>query len=643
MARPKNPNGVQAKIEKLIESPCPEELRTTLSHYLDKTSLFKNHIVTSETLSGSERKSREFKPGIDADNLICNVLLLHQILKDTQVVSEVIDGTIDNDYLKKILRKSEDELRKRFEAYAYWIYRISSLKKVLQEKTCNFSEDNLEDALQIEVGGIAISKNDPFILRAVRNLEELEESGRLNNPTAESYAEKAEAMLSLGFLDQADEYAASAIKIDETCSKAWFIRTVVALEGRKRAGNDYFNARLRGEDAEALSSEERWAEEMMEMASNEAELYEQRLREIIPRSILHWPKEPDSPSFNHDSRRIFARDIFVDMMFRAVHPLRSRRNIETKQVYAIHGMLEDYLSEAEDFPWVSNDPPPLAKVSLVEGFERDALEIVFAERDESLSRGFGFYHWNDDAVLIKDLKLLHLRYVTRNSSYVDHLRKFFDLVDQAVSSKFGTMFVFNPWINKIFTTHLVRLYGDDKASDVISDWSKKYESEVQSRGAEIILNRLRALFHHHFVRSNFASCIRVARQALLIPESSSCWIGVQDHTCQDGESRVLDRHFWTYLLVRSAIEEYKVNNSPGEEVIKALLAVERPREYFERDESFCISLEYSDDATIYYIPPYGESLMETSEWKDSLFRACNEGFVGSDMVNLANKIMTNLG
>lgn len=643
MARTKNSNGVQAKIEDLIESPCPEDLRRALIKYIKETDIFKQYIVVSQNMSAGGGSSYEFRPGHEADDLICNTLQLHILFKNTKVVTSIVEGTIDDAVLNEEIEKSEEELRKRFDAYAYWIYRLSSLKKVLKGRESDFKSRRLDDVLNVDRDDNVGARQEPFILRAVQNLESLEDRGRLISPTADALAEKATAMLSLGFYGRADEYAVRAIGLDKSCSQAWFVRTVVALEGRSKAEKELFSAHLRSQDAPALSSEERWAEERMEEVASKADDYEKKLKEILPQAIIHWPiEEGVSGVYQHSDRRMFARDLFIDLMFKAVRPLNFSKPIPSWQIYERNGLAEEYDYCMKDILPGRNDPEPEVEFEVVEGDEKEALKIIFNERDERLESWSPFYEARDNAIAIKEFKLLHLRYVTGNSRYNDHLKEFFERGYFGRPSEFAPMFVFNSWGNELFTTHLVRYYGIEGSFQAVSDWRLDYDLEVSGRGADIQSNRLRALFHYCFVRNQFSQCIKVANQAILIPPNKFDWRGVQDHTSECG-FRPLDRSFWTYLKVRAAVEEFKRNDSPGEGVLDALLSVENPRAFFEKEESYCVAEEYADDASVYYIPPYGDSLLETTEWADCLQQALNKRLLSGNNVDQAKAIIGNLG
>ena len=642
MARPKNPNGVQAKIEELIESPCPEDFRTLLNHYISKTKLFSNYVVSAKSLSGSAKNAHEFKPGNEADNLICNVLQLHMLFKDTKAVEGIIDGTIEDIELGNLLEKSEQELRRRFDAYAYWMYRLSSLKKTLKRREANFTQDRLDDVLDVDGDDIYGSTREPFILRAVQNLERLEDCGRLISPTADALAEKATAMLSLGFYDQAEEYSIEAIALDKACSQAWFVRTVVALEGRSKAGKEYFSANLRSQEAPGLSAEERWAEERMDDAISKAETYQTKLRQILPQAIIYWPKEEGATGrYLHPERRMVVRDHFVDLMFRAVKPINLHSRVPFIQGYECNGLAEEYAYSKKDFPINLGDAEPVADFEIVEGDEKKALDIVFSERNKSRNSWQQFYDYRDDLTPLKEFKLLHLMYVTGYSQYQDHLNEFFEKCSMGLPSRFGSLLAFDPWVNELYTTHLVRYCGVEKAAAAISDWRLEFDSEVNGQGADIQANRLRALFHYHFVRGQFSQCIQVADQALRIPPSNFFGRGVQDHSCENG-TRTLDQPFWIYLKVRAAVEAFKSDASPEQAVLDALLSVEKPKVFFEKEESYCIAEEFADDAAIYYAPPYGESLLETTEWVDCLTQALANNLLSDEKIRQAKAIVGNL-
>ena len=391
-----------------------------------------------------------------------------------------------------------------------------------------------------------------------------------------------------------------------------------------------------------MSAEERWAEERMDDAISKAEAYQTKLRLILPQAIIYWPKEEGTTGrYLHPERRMVVRDLFVDLMFRAVKPINLHSRVPFIQGYECNGLAEEYAYSKKDFPINFGDAEPVADFEIVEGDEKKSLDIIFSERDNGLNSWTNFYDYRDDTTPLKEFKLLHLMYVTGYAHYQEDLKEFFEKCSKGLPSRFGSLFVFDPWVNELFTTHLVRYCGIEKAAAAISDWRVEFDSEANGRGADIQLNRLRALYHYHFVRGQFFQCIKVANQALVVPPNKYDWRGVQDHTGETG-FRLLDQSFWMYLKVRAAVEEFKLSNSPDLDVLDALLSVEDPKGFFEKEESYCVAEEYADDAHVYYIPPYGESLLETTEWVDCLTQALADNLISNDSVQKAKAIIENL-
>ena len=366
------------------------------------------------------------------------------------------------------------------------------------------------------------------------------------------------------------------------------------------------------------------------------------MRQILPQAIIYWPKEEGaSGRYLHPERRMVVRDHFVDLMFRAVKPLNLRSQVTFMQAYECNGLAEEYAYSKKEFPIDLDIAESGADFEVVEGDVKKALDIIFRERDKSRNSWQQFYDYRDDVTPLKEFKLLHLMYVTGDSQYQEHLREFFEKCSMGLPSHFGSLFVFNPWVNELYTTHLVRYGGVEKACAAISDWRLEFDAELNGQGADIQANRLRTLFHYHFVRGQFSQCIQVADQALRIPPSNFFWRGVQDHSCENG-TRTLDQPFWAYLKVRAAVEAFKSDESPEQVVLDALLSVENPKAFFEKEESYCVAEEDADDAYVYHVPPYGESLLETIEWADCLTRAIANNLLSDERAQQAKAIVGNL-
>jgi len=207
MSLKKESGGVQATIERLTgKRPCPQYLRAALNKYLN-----------SPLFQGSRRPGQKIpqKQALQgADTLVMNALNLDQVFQgDTKTVTNIITKEISEVALRRKIEAAEGEIRRRFDTYGYWVQRIDALKSVLLDQSVDLKTVRLDARLAAMPAVGSLSQPTPFALRAIQQLEHIEERGRLAQPSANEYAEQADAYLSLGDFIRPEKKRGTPLKL----------------------------------------------------------------------------------------------------------------------------------------------------------------------------------------------------------------------------------------------------------------------------------------------------------------------------------------------------------------------------------------------------------------------------------------------
>lgn len=194
MSRTKENAGVAATLERLTgQNPCPEFLRNSFRKYLKGDG-------SPFRVEGRRRpseKERLAAPG--ADTLALNILELDEAFRgDTRTVTRIIGGELTPKELTQSLDFAEAEIHRRFDIYEKWVRRFADLKTLLADQSIDLRTVRLDERLRT-----ANSSTDrpyvrrPFAMRAIQELERVEERGRIGRLSAREYAEQADAYMAL--------------------------------------------------------------------------------------------------------------------------------------------------------------------------------------------------------------------------------------------------------------------------------------------------------------------------------------------------------------------------------------------------------------------------------------------------------------
>lgn len=608
--RKKEPGGVQATIERLTgQRPCPDHLRTAANKYL-KSDLFPtNHKLK---ISNKEKLSAP-----SADILMLNILELDQVFQgDTDVVVDIMLGRYIKEELNAKIENAESEIKRRFEIYSYWMQRIGSLKSILNDDAIDLKAERLDIKLTSFQHDSPVRTPAPFALRAIQQLETIEERGRLGRPTADECAEQADAYMALGDFVKADKKAQEAIDVDPNHARAWFVRVMVALKQRNLAVSDMQHHQMVAtEIAEPMSGQESWAREMADDAASKAAGFHSNLREILPKALLHWPKVNNK--YDHNEERIIVRDLFIDQVFSLVTV--RHYNISNRSLSEINGLGPEWalLNSSNYSADLMNDVS--SKQLPISNEEADILMQIAEEYDKQKNY---FYRLHDRAYFAKSFKLLHLEWLLDLDTYEKHWE------DWSLTIKHHGLFVFedcilkNDHLAQLWKMHEIR-HGDTQAVYAVLELWKKYtKSEFEEGVGRTLLKRYASLFEHLLARDNFKECQKVAQQAQQL-------VGGKNTIGFNGSLVIGDQYvipiqntlYWEYLETLAVINDAISGGLLNDSGIDILLDMERLSSSFGSIE-FCFwscSEECVEGCGYdYEVAPYGIDLTDKQIWFDAI-------------------------
>lgn len=621
MSRNRNENSILTTIERLTgKTPCPEYLRNSLNKYLYVENLFPGSVRKP----GKKTKGKLEKP--NTDSLVLNILALDEAFRgETELVSRIVMKDISSKELSEKIIATEEELKRRFDVYNYWIQRIQSLKLLLTDNSIDLKTMRLDEKLNnvpvIEFSSVPVS----FALRAIHQLEQNEERGRLGRPTADEYTERADAYLALGDYPKADLNAIKALESDETHPKAWFIRARVALLLRNKALNSMrFQEMVASEFADPMSAQESSAREMASEEVDRAYSYTRTLEEILPKALLHWPKLSHG-QYDHNELRTQLRDLFINHVFACV-TTDSYRNLDSRRFYVANGLGEEWKlkyrnlfnqaywdSKEETFQLEENEKFPL------EENEKLALKLIFDERDK---KGILFFDLFDKSKLAKDLKLLHMRWMFKLDGYEKHWQ---ELSDYASNSLGGDVLERNILrdsnLSKFWQIHLSMNEGENAVLSSLISWQLQVMENSQCSQNIVILTQLALFFHRQYAQQKFSTCVDICNFALKYTVDNGNPRSYQDsinHPYDEMIQMPVRRTlYWQYLKALSTIKALEATQIPSDQYIELLMQAESLSKSF-RDTTQCFWLESEEyeggGGSDWEVEPYDVDLRDEQIW-----------------------------
>ena len=610
MSRAKENTGVAATIERLTgQKPCPEFLRTALRRYLRADdSIFRVE---------GKRKPTEIErlaaPG--ADTLVLNVLELDEAFRgETKIVTKIIGRKLNPRDLANSLEAAEAEIRRRFDIYEKWVRRFAHLKNLLMEQSIDLKKERLDERLRTK-NRTAGSQHDakPFGLRAIQELERIEERGLLGRLSAREYAEQADAYMSLGDFEEAGTRAAQAIKVDPHHARAWFIRVIAALRLRNAsvAAMQHQNM-IATEIAEPMSSQESNALQLAAEEACQAHRHRQSLEQMLPEALLNWPTI-NGRQFDHQEQWMIVRDLFIDQTLSRVVAAQSTRPGKARETD--DGVEFELEFQQGGVPTIQS---MIDAGSALNATEREVLTVLLAERDRN---PWTFFDPRDPSYLVKDFKLLHLRWTLQLNGYEQHWNELRERFTEFPASEVERNILQSGSISKLWQLHLFLNGGIESVVDALDHWRRNFEAASASRMTSRLLEQYALLFHHEFASGRYTNCRDVTHLALGIANTQKDCAGrgsgvaihpYQENVCMPVYSPI----YWRYLeaLATIKIAETMQIDECG---ISLLLAAELEARSFLKTQScfWNVSIAYDEGGgEDYEEPPYGIDLRDTEPW-----------------------------
>lgn len=632
MSRKKESGGVQATIERLTgKSPCPEYLRNAANKYLSSPLFSDSH---REKLT---KQSKIAQPG--AETLILNALALDEVFKgETDTVVKIIINEINQNELCAKLDNAEAEIKRRFETYGYWMQRIGSLRSVLLDNSIDLKAIRLDESLNSMSTDRPMTKPSSFALRAIQQLESIEERGRLGQPSVNELVEQADAYLALGDLAKAGKKARDAIEVDPTHARAWFVRVMAALQLRNSSLRAMQHHQMVSvEIAEPMSSQESWAIQMADEEANHAARHHEILNEILPQALLNWPRI-NARQFDHREQRTFVRNLFIENAFTSVISLSGRE---------ANGLTPEWVLMIEH-NWGIDEIQRKNGVSKLpfNEIERTVLAQIVTERDKA---GDFFFDPLDRHQLSKDFKLLHLRWMLKLDGYEQHWRELVRKVSEYPASYFNNNILCDGLLSQLWQAHQI-INGD--VSNVLSTlqkWQLKAATHSDNLCKAKLLHQYAFLFHRQFTRRCFTSCIEITRLAQTVAsqpcDGYTSFTGSVPHPEDNGHSMPIQYiPYWRYLEALLIIEAILGGEGVGDQEIALLQEAETLSASFQKvSECFwTMHEEYEGGGgEDYEIAPYNVDLRETEHWRiaiEALLSILDKGTQFDDLKALAVRL-----
>lgn len=637
MSRTKENAGVVATLERLTgQSPCPEFLRTALRKYLRADdSPFK-----VEGRRDPTEKERLAAPG--ADTLVLNVLELDEAFRgDTKTVTRIISGSLSPRDLAQSLEAAEVEIQRRFDTYEKWVRRFADLKTSLMDQSIDLKKERLGERIRTVSRGTGRSRDmKPFALRAIQELERVEEKSRLGRPSAREYTEQADAYMALGDFELAGAKAAQAIDVDRNYARAWFIRVMAALRLRNAAVADMQRQNMiTAEIAEPMSSQEAGALQFAAEDASRAYVYHQDLEQLLPEALLNWPRI-NGRQFDHLEQWRIVRDLYIDHTFArvvAADRYPPGKALETEGGFGLGWEFEqDYVPTPQSI---------IRAGSALNATEREVLKVVLAERDKYL---WTFFDPLDRSYLAKDFKLLHLRWALQLEGYERHWTELREIFTESPASRVERDILRDGSVSKLWQLHLSLSGGTNSVVTALNHWRRNFEMAATSRVMSSMLEQYALLFHHEFASGRYASSRDVAHLArgIAAPQndvagrgSSAAIHPYMENVCMPVHSPI----YWRYLEDLATIKMAQTMQI-DEHGMSLLLAAEAEARSFLQTQScfWTVSIEYEEGGgEDYEDPPYGVDLRDTEPWLSAIHAVLNSTPTHSHraaLTELANKL-----
>lgn len=612
MGRTKSSSGVQAVVERLTgQKPCPAYLRNAANKYLN-SSLFPNS-------RHSEAERTEKLANKEAELILINALTLDEAFRgETEKVAKIIQNEFDLTELSKAIDDAQREINRRFDIYAYWREHFGTLKALLTDRQVDLKKQRLDEMLSRSQGQSPTTPPLPFALRAIQNLETIEERGRRGRWSADEYAEQAEAYLALKDYSKASQKARDAITVEPNHARAWFIRVMVALNQRNRAIHEMQRQQMISEEvAEPMSAHETMARELADEQASIAATFHEDLNAILPKALSNWPRA-NRWQFEHADEYRIVRNIFIDHAF--LTALNGMRNATRREVRILNGL--GPIWQSSHFPPFNSETSALKPTLLQHPFSEDEVALLtnlITERDKYPHT---FFNILEDGRLSRNFKLLHLRWVLQLDGYERHWQEWSEEAEGYAPKHFEADILRNRSLSQLWQSHKARNSGSFTVNQALNNWYHAINERNNSYSIDVLLDQYAQLFHSSFASHDYKTCLDTASLAENILKSGKVSQSQTSHPELDFISyRACSETYWLYLQAISVVSAGLAEEAVSSQMLHLLLTASRLHETFQKDDGWqWIEAEFYEDGggDEYPAVPYEIDLRERQPWIDAL-------------------------
>jgi hypothetical protein len=609
--RPKSSNGVQATLEKLTgKTPCPRYLLQTANKYL-RSELFSEFVTRGVRTSNASKLSHDA-----ARTLLMNALELDDLfLGDTGAVIKLLKHEFSAEELKAKLDAVHREASRRYERYAYWHQRGAALKTVMAEPAVNFKAERVDDLLNQYQTQATATRVGSFAMRAMQQLEQIEERGRLAGPNANVLAEQAEAYLDLGNTVEAAAKAQQATELDRHHAKGWFVRVVAAIRLRNAEAEQMHRWNIEAtEVADPMSAHEAMANDMASEASSRLGQRQASLADLAAQALLHWPTT-DRGRPAHPEWRAIVRKVFLKHCFWAIR-LGGMMN-DGMSAYVLNGFGPEWnlkwdqpsvrkFSGDEEYPEPPFNAPQKAAVSLLLSESSNDPTLLYTEL------GGDWLAWQ--------LELLHLCWVMKAPGYDQQWMDFAGSLEHTSPETFERQILNRPHLAILFQNHLARNSGANAVLNAMHQWQLRATAQRAEENGRRLLASYVMLYHHQLARSDLAGCQNTCSLAIEQIGNDRRPAATMDHPFEDSISvPAYSRLYWHYLYALATVKAAHSGQVLNNEAQSFLAHAPQWRQAF-KDEQACFWTceEVFEDGggADYRAPPYDLDLTEEVSWLD---------------------------
>lgn len=611
MARKIELNGVKATLERLFGH---DDDRSLLAKFAGKQPLQQHRVDPAKS-------SNVFTRSAACDNLIKNLLALDAVFDSQDFVCEVAKGEVSAAKLHQEIVRAKARLEKKISAYGYWADRLDKLEAILHEHP-SLEDLALEDRLITPDRGDVGGGSTPYAVRAVRLLEKVEEQGRKSILSPKQLNDKAWALFRMGLADQAIEIAREVVDADPEHAESWMLLAIHAIEQKRASDRDVAYYEFQQEEADPMSSHERWAEDMRDMAEARRSEALTNHRTIVFSALRYWPRDNENPHRRYRYRANYEqiRNWCLDWLFGLTSP--DTRCLSTGVDWLRANEVRDGSASVW---WKENLHKHQERWTANEGSLQhlSSLEIEVARhlclewQEQALAHtSFSFFQ-RDLLESIKPfvpLKLLHVHHVLSLPGYSEMRDHFLDSLRHLRKEDLSVI-LHQPALLHTFILHC----GSLGSADMLERFNRivdKIGEEHREQFLLFKLNLMRRAYHQAFGRAEFSFCVEVARDAHHVLEKAPDY-EPKELGMDESQGNTLSAKHWKYLELRAAVEIW----AESESARTSLLSVNEPAAYFSQEAAYLIQevvdFEFGEEC---YVAPYGDSIITSGQW----LRAVNE-------------------